>query len=128
MKRRSFSVAPAQTGARLDRLIASKLKLEFPLAEKLVSRGAVYLDGERCKRPRQQVVAHQSIQVVLEEGGRSALASSHPPKEPLRILLEDKSLIAVDKPSGVLTQSGPAREGESMLDQLAAYLGRKPGL
>lgn len=127
MKRRTLRVSEQEDGEVLDALLARSLHLAPGEAAALVERGAVYLDGRRCRFGGQRLRAGQTISAVLEESGRSALErpSGQPP---LRVLFEDDALLAVDKPAGVPAQPTVGRVGESLLDAVCAHLGRPAGL
>jgi 23S rRNA pseudouridine1911/1915/1917 synthase len=71
--------------------------------------------------------AGQVVAVVLEEGGRSALAAPAPPPS-LSIVFEDEDLVAVDKPPGITAQPTEGRVGESLVDRVSERLGRPAGL
>ena len=123
MKRRVFEVAEA---GPLAEAVARGLRCEPARARALVERGAAYIDGSRA-RPGASVRPGSRVLVVLEEGGRSTLEPPAPPP-PLRVLHEDRSVLAVDKPAGIPSQPTPGRAGESLLDLASAYLGHPAGL
>ena len=127
MKRRSIRVSKEQAGERLGALLAGALGLSRSDAERLVAGGAAYVEGRRCRRPAQALSAGQTVTVVLEEAGRSALAAP-PTALPLAVLFEDEQLIAVDKPAGVSAQPTPAHAGGSLADQVSSALGWPAGL
>ncbi len=95
-------------------------------ASAYVARGAVYLDGRRERRPSTPVRAGQVLSVVLEEGGRAALARAELPL--LCVLFEDADMLAVDKPAGLTAQPTEGRAGESLWDLASAHLGYEAGL
>jgi 23S rRNA pseudouridine1911/1915/1917 synthase len=64
--------------------------------------------------------------VVLEEAGRSSTAPERPPPV-LRILHEDRDLLAVDKPPGLPAQPTPGG-ATSLLLLASRHLGREAGL
>ncbi|HLL53515.1 MAG TPA: RluA family pseudouridine synthase [Myxococcaceae bacterium] len=128
MKRRSLNVPPEGAGSALEDFLAGALGMKVEEARQLVARGAVYLQGKRCKLPGTKLQGGQSLMVVLEEGGRSALAPP-PPAPPLPpVLFEDAHVIAVDKPAGINAQPSPGSEGDSLLDVVSGKLGRPAGL
>lgn len=127
MKRRSLNVSHAEAGRTLESFLEKALPASEAEARRWVEAGAVYVQGRRCRQPRTALAGGQTVVVVLEEGGRSALAPVAPPLLP-PILFEDAHLVAVDKPAGVNAQPTPAREGESLLDAVERHLGRPAGL
>jgi 23S rRNA pseudouridine1911/1915/1917 synthase len=126
MKRRSFRVE--QAGQALAQAVAAELGVAEAEARQLVEVGAVYLGGRRSREPGLRLEAGQVVMVVLEEGGRSVLEPAVQAAPALRVLYEDGELVAVDKPAGVPTQPTAGRVGDSLVDQVSAYLGREAGL
>lgn len=126
MKRRSFRVE--QAGQALAGAVAAELGVAEAEARRLVEVGAVYLGGRRSREPGGRLAAGQVVMVVLEEGGRSVLEPAAPAAVALRVLYEDAELVAVDKPAGVPTQPTAGRVGDSLVDQVSAWLGREAGL
>lgn len=120
MKRRTIRVASAGT---LEQALRPELGAD---ASAYVARGAVYLDGRRERRPATPVREGQVLSVVLEEGGRAALARTELPA--LSVLFEDADVLAVDKPAGLTAQPTEGRAGESLWDLASAYLGHEAGL
>ncbi|MCI0569992.1 MAG: RluA family pseudouridine synthase [Myxococcaceae bacterium] len=126
MKRRTHQVGADEAGPLLP-LLARVLTVRADEARALVARGAVYVQGRRCRDEHAGVHAGQTLLVVLEEAGQSVLAPP-PPAPPLRLLHEDAAVLAVDKPAGLTAQPTPGRAGDSLLDLVRAHLGREPGL
>lgn len=124
MKRRTIRVE--RPGPIRD-VVAAELGRTVEEADRLIEAGAVYLQGKRCLTSSTAAQPGQVVMVVLEESGRAAdaPAASRPS---LRVLFEDASIVAVDKPAGITAQPTPSRVGESLLDVVSAYLGRPAGL
>jgi len=123
MKRRSFRTTGS---ADLVATVAEGLALSLTEARQLVERGAVYVRGRRRTAPGETVPAGTPVLVVLEESGRSSLATPVPPP-PLRILFEDASVVVVDKPAGLPAQPTPGG-GANLLEAVSAHLGAPAGL
>src|SRR2546425_7684277 len=79
--------------------------------EALIANGAVYVDGKRVRDRAREVREGQVITVVVEESGRASAEASLPLTS-VEVLFEDESVIAVNKPAGVLTHPSPGRVGE----------------
>lgn len=124
MKRRTFRV---EQPASLREVLSSGLGQTGAEVDRLIQAGAAYLQGRRCLLPQTVAQPGQVVLVVLEESGRAA-DSAASPSPSLRVLFEDDSLLAVDKPAGITAQPTPSRVGESLLDAASAYLGRPAGL
>jgi 23S rRNA pseudouridine1911/1915/1917 synthase len=126
MRRRTLQVRDAS--ADLAAFVAAETGLSPAAARALVERGAVYLDGKRCRDPRLRLKPGHIVTAVLEEAGRSAAAE--PPATPapeLAILHQDGALLAVNKPAGLPSQPTPGGAA-NLLDLVGARLGRPAGL
>ena len=123
MKRRAFRTAEA---GPLAECVARGLECLPSEARQLVARGAVYVSGRRRRDPSSAIGAHTPVLVVLEEAGRSSTAPE-PAPPPLRVLHEDRDLLAVDKPPGLPAQPTPGG-AISLLLLAGKHLGREAGL
>ncbi len=129
-------IAHDDNGIRVDRWF----KRHYPALthgrlEKLLRTGQVRLDGKRVKAA-DRVLAGQTVrlppQIVhgrLEEKLRPAKPAMRGSLED-RILYMDKSVIVLDKPSGLATQggSGLTQHVDGMLDSLAFEKNARPKL
>lgn len=78
---------------RLDRVLpASEPALSRRQARALITAGAVYLDGKRCKVASRYTPVGAKIVVHLEVPE---------PAEPAQILFEDEDIVVVNKPAGL---------------------------
>ncbi len=123
MKRRAFQTRAA---GPLAGGVAAGLGCTLDEARTLVARGAVYVRGRRQRDPAAGVPADCPILVVLEEAGRASTAPLLA-AAPLRVLHEDRQLLAVDKPPGLPAQPTPGGVS-SLLTLASGYLGREAGL
>ena len=123
MKRRAFRTAVA---GPLAAAVARGLGCPLDEARRLVARGAVYVGGRRQRDPASAIRADTPVLVVLEEGGRAS-AAPEPEPPPLRVLHEDRDLLAVDKPPGLPAQPTPGG-ATSLLLLASRHLGREAGL
>jgi 23S rRNA pseudouridine1911/1915/1917 synthase len=128
-------VPPTAAGLRLDQALAALTPLSRRRARGLISAGGVGRDGQATRNQSRPVEAG----TVLELTGEAREAASEsgwlpPPAPEVVIVYEDGSLLAVDKPFGVLSQPAEERaEGELAMDErvllaLALRDGRQPFL
>jgi 23S rRNA pseudouridine1911/1915/1917 synthase len=107
---------------RLDKRIAEQFGLTRRAAREAVRSGKVDVDGRRCLEPGTEV----------EPGTPVAYDPNRPRPEvearKVRVLYEDRYILIVDKPAGLLTQPTPARERDTLLERAGRYLSRKHGL
>jgi len=126
VKRRTLEVSPGSEGLPVQRLLREELQLPDAEAKALIERGAVYLDGRRCRDGGVRLRAKQKVTVVLEESGAASLSA--PAAGPsLEVLYEDGALIAVNKPAGLPAQPTPGG-ATNLLGLVSERLGREVGL
>jgi len=108
-----FVVADADTGSRLDRVLASRPEIGTrSLAERLVEEGAVSVDGEaRSKSHRVDAGA-----VIVVEVPAPAILDAEPVTVPLPYV--DDHLVVVDKPAGLTMHPGAGALAGTLASQL----------
>ncbi len=106
---------------RLDKLVAARFGLSRRQAQEAVRQGRVDLFGQPCFEPGREVEAESSVSFDPHRP-RSENAFRR-----LRILYEDRHVLVVDKPAGMLTQPTPARERGTLLERAGRYLARTRG-
>ena len=120
-----FKVSTDAAGQRLDKFLRRRLE-NLPLSHlyKLVRTKKVRVNGARAEvaqllQPGDEITVH-----VLQAG-------PPPPKPPeavrqdFKVLYEDEHILAVDKPSGLAIHPGSGITGETLVDQVRAYLARQ---
>jgi 23S rRNA pseudouridine1911/1915/1917 synthase len=130
-----FKVAPEQVGQRLDVWLAG----HFPaysraFLQKWVRAGRVTLEGQP-REPGYRLKAGERFEVVsLETPIESAVAQtdSKPVTEFIAadvptptILFEDKAILVLDKPAGLVVHPAPSYRGATLMDWLKKHLGGK---
>jgi len=124
--RLDFKVSPDAAGQRLDKFLRRRLE-DLPLSHlyKLVRTKKVRVNGARAEvaqllQPGDQITVH-----VLQ-------ATRPPPPKPpeavgqdFKVLYEDEHILAVDKPAGLAIHPGSGITGETLVDQVRAYLLRQ---
>ncbi|MGI5861219.1 MAG: RluA family pseudouridine synthase [Myxococcales bacterium] len=126
MKKLELRPGPSDEGERLDRFISRAGGVSRGEARRVLERGGVWVGGKRVKVASRPVRAGQSVLVVLEEAGRSAGPAAELAAE--RILFEDASLVAVDKPPFVAAQATLGSDEGNLLALVSAHLGGEAGL
>ena len=106
---------------RLDKLIAERFALSRRAAQDAVREGRVDVDGQRCLEPGLEV---QPQSLLSYDPNRPCIASS---TRRLEVLYEDRHVLVVNKPAGVLTQPTQARERNTLLEGAGRYLMCKHG-
>jgi 23S rRNA pseudouridine955/2504/2580 synthase len=121
-----FKVSPDAAGQRLDKFLRRRLE-DLPLSHlyKLVRTKKVRVNGARA-----------AIAQLLQSGDEITVhvlqANQPPPPKPAEavrqdftILYEDEHILAVDKPAGLAIHPGSGIRGETLVDQVRAYLVRQ---
>lgn len=120
---------------RLDKALA----LAFPEVSRarfqaLIAEGAVSVEGVRVTEARYKVKPGESLSVVLPEPKE---AEPQPEAMHLAIAYEDKDLIVIDKPPGLVVHPGAGNETGTLVNALIAHCGaslsgiggvRRPGI
>jgi 23S rRNA pseudouridine1911/1915/1917 synthase len=101
---------------RLDQRLVREHALSRRKARDYVETGRVDVDGVVCREPGKAV--GDDSRVVLDVN-RPAIGSV---RTKLVVLREDPSLIIVEKPAGLLTLATEAREKDTLLSRVNAYL------
>jgi len=107
LARLHFRVPDDAAGSRLDRILAERPELgSRARAERLISEGAVLVDGER--RPKSFRLAGGE-EIAAEVPGPDELV---PEAMEIAIVWEDEHLVVVDKPAGIAVHpAGSTRTG-----------------
>jgi 23S rRNA pseudouridine1911/1915/1917 synthase len=115
LARHRSRVSEAQAGKRLDAVVASVPGVGTrSLAERLVTAGAVLVDGER--RPKShRLEGGEELEVDVPEPG-----SLEPVGLELDVLYEDEHLLVVDKPAGLVVHPAAGHEGDTLVHGLLA--------
>jgi len=121
-----FKVSPDAAGQRLDKFLRKRLE-DLPLSHlyKLVRTKKVRVNGARAEiaqvlQPGDEITVH-----VLQ-------AKNPPPPRPpqavaqdFKVLYEDEHILAVEKPAGLAIHPGSGITGDTLVDQVRAYLVRQ---
>ena len=133
--RRRFTVARADSRARLDRLLADLVPaLSRSRLKTLIETGRVSIAGETITEPGYRVKPGQQVTLVVPPP-----ADEMPRAQaiPLSIAHEDEHLIVVDKPAGLVVHPAPGNPDRTLVNALVAHCGaslsgiggvRRPGI
>jgi 23S rRNA pseudouridine1911/1915/1917 synthase len=103
---------------RLDKRVAEQFGLSRRAAQQAVRRGQVDVAGQTSHEPGQDV----SPLVPLDYKPSRPRPESAARR--IRVLYQDRYILIVDKPAGLLTQPTPAREPDTLLERAGRYLAR----
>jgi 23S rRNA pseudouridine1911/1915/1917 synthase len=101
---------------RLDKLVAETFGLSRRAAQEAVRNGRIDLAGERCDEPGREVEPDARLEFFPNRPKARKVQGR------LRVLFEDRHLIIVDKPAGLLTLPTPEGEYDTLRDRVVRYL------
>jgi 23S rRNA pseudouridine1911/1915/1917 synthase len=107
---------------RLDKVVAERFALTRRGAREAVLRGQIDVTGETCIEPGREIEPETTVTYCPNRPRPETVARR------LRVLYEDRHILIVDKPAGLLTQPTPARERDTLLERAGRYLARTRGL
>lgn len=108
-------------GARLDRFLAAKLsELSRTRLKQLILAGEVRIGARTIKDPEHRVKPQDQITVRVPppEPARPAAENI-----PLAVVFEDKDLIVIDKPAGLVVHPAPGNRTGTLVNALIAHCG-----
>ncbi|HRF09059.1 MAG TPA: RluA family pseudouridine synthase [Xanthobacteraceae bacterium] len=120
-QRFEISADAEDKGARLDRFLADKIKeLSRTRLKSLILKGEVEVSGATVRDPEYRVNAGDAILVRLPEAEPAKPAAE---KIPLDIVFEDKDVIVLDKPAGLVVHPAAGNRTGTLVNALIAHCG-----
>ncbi len=116
-------LAPDQAGQRLDRVLAALLP-EFSRSrlQELITQGAVTLTGATIKDPNHRVKGDEEYRVAIP----AALPARPRGQDiPLDVVYEDKELIVIDKPAGLVVHPAAGNPDGTLVNALIGHCGEE---
>ncbi len=101
---------------RLDKLVADRFKLSRRAAQEAVRNGRVDVAGDRCDEPGREVETDAPVEFFPNRPKLRTVATR------LKVLHEDRHVLVVDKPAGLLTLPTPLRERDTLIERAGRYL------
>src|SRR6516165_7052353 len=101
---------------RLDKLVSERFGLSRRAAQEAVRNGRVDVAGKRCDEPGRAVEPDARVEFFPARPKARSVATR------LKVLHEDRHVLVVDKPAGVLTLPTPARERDTLVERVGKYL------
>ena len=118
---RSARVAPEQTGWRLDRFLTEQLgDLSRARLQVLLASGAVTRDGATIRDRNTRVKPDEVYVVDVPE---PTPAEPQGEEIPLDVVYEDKDLIVIDKPAGLVVHPAAGNLDGTLVNALIAHCG-----
>lgn len=112
-------VEPADRGRRLDQVLAERVaELSRSRVQALISEGAVTVAGAPAKAS-QRLRGGERLEVVLPA---PVAAEPEPEAIPLSVLHEDRDLLVVDKPAGMVVHPGAGHRSGTLVNALLHHV------
>ncbi len=124
MPTQTLTVPADSDDTRLDRFLASALALSRSQLQRLIRDGAVLVSG-RAAKANQAVKPGQEISIDVREPIDAAPA---PENLPLPIAYQDKDLIVVDKPAGMVVHPAAGHESGTLVNALLHHVDDLSGI
>ena len=124
MPTQTLRVPAESEDTRLDRFLATALALSRSQLQRLIKDGSVLVAG-RAAKANQPVKPGQEISIDVPELIEAAPA---PEDLPLPIVYQDKDLIVVDKPAGMVVHPAAGHESGTMVNALLHHVDDLSGI
>jgi len=112
----NYTVAPGETGLRLDAFLAAREPdISRSRFQALIREGHVRIGGKALAEPRYRVKPGEEVQTLLPEPEDAAPS---PEPIPLSIVYEDADLVVVDKPAGMVVHPAPGAWSGTLVNAL----------
>ena len=123
MSSQRFEIAAGaeDKGARLDRFLADRIaELSRTRLKALILEGAVEVSGRTVRDPEYRVNAGDEIAVGIPEAEPAKPAGE---KIPLDIVYEDKDVVVIDQPAGLVVHPAAGNRSGTLVNALIAHCG-----
>ena len=119
MSARTITVPEESAGARLDRFLASVLGDQSrSQIQRLIREGHIRV-GDRAAKPNQAIKVGQAISIDIPA---PVDPTPLPEPLPLRILYQDRDVIVIDKPAGMVVHPAAGHEGGTLVNALLHHV------
>lgn len=118
---RTYEVPPKEAGTRLDQFLVQSSGLSRSVVQRLIHQERVRI-GDRPRKASYRVRAHDRLIVAFPPPEPWGI---EPEPIPLDILYEDRDLLVVNKPPGLVVHPGAGRQGGTLVNALLHHC---PGL
>ena len=116
----TVQVAAAQSGDRLDRVLAGAVALSRTRLKALILAGEVTIGGRTIRDPGHRVNAGDAIALNLPPAEEPL---PQPEAMPLAIVYEDADVVVIDKPAGLVVHPAAGHAGGTLVNALIAHCG-----
>ncbi len=115
-KKYNFTVSEEQTSKRVDQFIVEELpSFSRTKIAKLVKEGALLINGQAIKDNAKKVMFGDQVELEVPE---AVATDIKPQKIPLDIVYEDKDLLVINKPIGMVVHPGAGNPDGTLVNAL----------
>lgn len=119
MTDRRIQLKPQEAGERLDKALADLFpELSRAQWQRLIKDGNVFVDAKVAKGSY-RLTGSETVEAIIPEPAESELT---PQAIPLDIRYEDRDIIVINKPSGMVVHPGLGHENSTLVNALLAYV------
>ena len=121
-----FRIDSDHAGVRLDKVLRQRLpRVPASHLQKMIRTKKVRVNGARAEvaqllRPGDEITVH-----VLQAARPPPPRSPQAVRQDFKVLYEDEHILAVEKPAGLAIHPGSGITGDTLVDQVRAYLLRQ---
>lgn len=120
-----LSVAPGEAGIRVDSYVSNRIPdCTRSYAAQLICQGHIRVDGV-CVKPGRKIKTHEQISVVIPEPEPIAVI---PEPIPLNILFEDRHLIVLNKPPGLVVHPAAGHASGTLVNGILHHCPNLEGI
>jgi 23S rRNA pseudouridine1911/1915/1917 synthase len=120
-----LALGESEGGLRLDRVLAARSEAEAwglsrTRLQQLIRGGEVEIDGAEVRDPGAKTKAGAHVRVLVPPPQKSAVEGED---IPLNIVFEDRHLLVIDKPAGLVVHPGAGNRSGTLVHALIAHCG-----
>lgn len=123
MEQKNWTVPPRETGKRIDLYLTQNLDITRSAAQKWLEQGLVTLEtsqGPKVLGKSYKVMEGDRLTAEIPEPVEYAVKAE---KIPLDIVYEDRDLLVVNKPKGMVVHPAPGNGDGTLVNALLAHCG-----
>jgi 23S rRNA pseudouridine1911/1915/1917 synthase len=119
-QKQNVAVAEGENGDRIDRVLAARTGLSRTRVKNLILDGAVTISARTIHDPATRVNAGETVAVALPPPEDPEPAGEN---IPLNIVYEDKEIVVIDKPAGLVVHPAAGHAAGTLVNALIAHCG-----
>lgn len=113
---------PDAAGQRLDRFAADAAGVSRAQAHARIAAGEITVNG-RAAKPSQALVPGDVVRLAPAVPAQPSASVPAPEAIPLQIVYEDRDLLVIDKPAGMVVHPAPGHRAGTLVNALLAHTG-----